>query len=274
MALVKLLFCSFRNRGVPVLFMDHLSQIIEQYGIYAVFALSTVEGDMTLLLSGVMAHNNAFGPWSFLRVFVAGTLGGLAGDLVAYTIGRVFRTTVKDYRFYQAAQPRIEKLINKFGGFSIVISKYIYGLRAAMCLFNGIGRMPFWRFLMLDTISCAVWVLILSGIGYFFSGAITSILGDFKQIGVALFFIVLVGIVAFYLIEHYWLSEKVEQVKPETIHKIEEKIHVIEEKAQEKLHDLSERLHLTAAPNKEEKKEEKAENKKEKKRKSFGASKD
>ena len=32
----------------------------------------------------------------------------------------------------------------------------------------------------------------------------------------------------------------------ETIHKIEEKIHVFEDVAQEKLHDLGERLHLTA----------------------------
>jgi membrane protein DedA with SNARE-associated domain len=195
---------------------------------------------------------------------VAGTLGGLVGDLVAYTIGRMFRETVKDYRFYQMAQPRIEKLIKKFGAFAIVISKYIYGLRAAMCVFNGIGRMPFWRFLLLDAISCAVWVLILAGIGYFFSGAITSILGDFKRVGGALFFIVLIGIIAFYLVEHYWLSEKVETVNPETIHKIEEKIHVIEEKAHTKLQDLGERLHLTASPNQEDKKEEKSEREKKK----------
>jgi membrane protein DedA with SNARE-associated domain len=254
--------------------MDHLSQIIEQYGIYAVFALCTVEGDMTLLISGVMAHSAFFGNYSFLKVFLAGTLGGLAGDLAAYTVGRVFHETVKDYRFYQVAQPRVQKLIRKFGAFAIVISKYIYGLRAAMCVFNGIGKMPFWRFVVLDGISCAVWVLILSGIGYFFSGAITSILGDFKQVGVALFFIVLVGIIVFYLVEHYWLSEKVEKVNPETIHKIEEKIHVIEEKAQTKLHDLGERLHLTAPPNQDGKKDEKTEGKKEKKRKSAGASKD
>ena len=252
--------------------MDHLSQIIEQYGIYAVFALCTVEGDMTLLISGAMAHSGFFGSYSFLKVFVAGTLGGLTGDLVAYFIGRVFRETVKSYRFYKMAQPRIEKLIRKFGGFAIIISKYIYGIRAAMCLFNGIGRMPFWRFLILDTISCAIWVLILSGIGYFFSGAITSILGDFQQIGIALFFIVLVGIIAFYVIEHYWLSEKVEQVKPETIHKIEEKIHIIEEKAQTKLHDLSERLHLTASPNKEDGEKESAGEKEKKKKKTAPAS--
>ena len=240
--------------------MDHLSQIIEQYGIYAVFALCTIEGDITLLLSGVMAHSSFFGHWSFLKVFVAGTLGGVVGDSFGYLVGRIFRETVKDYAFYKMAQPRIERLIDKFGGFAVILSKYIYGIRAAMCLFNGIGRMPFWRFLVLDTISCSIWVLLLAGSGYFFSGAITSIIGDFKQIGIALFFIVMVGVIAFYVIERFWLSEKVEEANPETIHKIEEKIHDIEEVAQEKLHDLGERLHLTTPPNREEKKKDDAEN--------------
>lgn len=233
---------------------QHLSQLIEQYGVFAVFALCTIEGDITLLLSGVMAHGGFFGEYGFLKVFLAGTLGGVVGDCIGYFIGRIFRTTIKDYSFYKVAQPRIEKLIDKFGGFAIVISKYIYGLRAAMCIFNGIGKMPFLRFLLLDTISVAIWVLILSGAGYFFSGAITGILGDFQQVGIALFFIVMVGIVAFYIIERYWLSEKVEEVKPETIHKIEETIHHVEEVAQGKLHDIGERLHLTNSPNREEKK--------------------
>lgn len=239
--------------------MDQLSQIIEQYGIYAVFALCTVEGDMTLLISGVMAHGGFFGNWGFFKVLIAGTLGGMAGDLFGYMIGRVFRESVKHYRFYEMAQPRIEKLIDKFGGTAIIISKYIYGLRVAMCLFNGVGRMPFWRFVMMDAIGCSIWVLLLSGAGYFFSGAITGILGDFTKAGIALFFIVLTGIVIFYLIEHYWLSEKVEEVKPETIHMIEEKLHKVEEVAQTKLHDLGERLHLTSSPDREEKKAEKKE---------------
>ena len=239
--------------------MDHLSQIIEQYGIYAVYALCTVEGDMTLLISGVMAHGEFFGQWGFFKVFLAGTLGGMTGDMFAYLMGRLFRERVKDYRFYKMAQPRIERLINKFGGFSIIISKYIYGIRAGMCLFNGIGRMPFWRFLMLDAISCSIWVFILAGAGYFFSGAITSVLGNFKQAGIALFFIALVGIVGFYVIEHYWLSEKVEEVKPETILKIEEKLLKVEEAAQTRLHDIGEKLHLTSAPNREENSEDKKE---------------
>lgn len=233
--------------------MENISQLIEQYGIYAVFALCTVEGDITLLLSGAMAHGGLFGSYGYWRVLLAGTLGGIAGDCVGYTIGRVFRKTIKNYRFYQKAQPRIERLIAKFGGFAIIISKYIYGIRGAMCLFYGIGKMPFHRFLLLDAISCSLWVFILTTVGYFFSGAITGIIGDFKQIGIAVFFIVLFGIIVFYAVERYWLSEKVEEAAPETIHKIEEKLLQVEEAAQEKLHTIGERLHLTNAPNREDK---------------------
>lgn len=233
--------------------MEHLSQLIADYGIYAVFALCTVEGDITLLLSGAMAHSEFFGRYSFFKVFLAGTLGGMVGDSCGYWIGRLFHEKAKDYRFYEMTQPRIERLIDKFGGFAIIISKYIYGIRSAMCLFYGIGKMSFPRFLMLDAISCGTWVLILAGLGYFFSGAITSILGNFKQAGMALFFVVLAGIIIFYVVERYWLSERVEEVKPETIHRIEEKIHVIEDVAQEKLHNIGERLHLTIPPKSEEK---------------------
>ena len=225
--------------------MEHpLYDIIEQYGIYAVFALCTVEGDITLLISGVLAHSGFFGRYSFAKVLLFGTLGGVAGDSFGYMIGRVFQKTVKNYRFYKMAQPRIERLIDKFGGFAIIISKYIYGIRGAMCVFYGIGKMPYWRFLMLDLISCFSWVFILSGLGYFFSGAITSIIGDYKQIGIALFFIILFGVIVFYLAEHYWLSPRVEEASPETIHMIEERLHDFEEVAQEKLQDIGERLHL------------------------------
>ncbi len=217
---------------------QHFYQLFEQYGIYAVFALCTIEGDITLLLAGVLAHNSFFGQFSLLKVYIFGTLGGMVGDTFGYMIGRVFRTTVQNYSFYKMAQPRIETLIDKFGGFSLVVSKYIYGLRTAMCLFNGVGRMPFRKFIFLDFISCSIWVLFLSGVGYFFSGAITTLIGEPKKIGVALFFIAMVGIIAFYLIERYLLSQKIEDTKPETIHKIEEKIHNIEEK-----------LHLSHMPN-------------------------
>lgn len=218
-------------------------QLFEQYGIYAVLALCTIEGDITLLLAGVLAHNGYFGQFSFLKVYIFGTLGGMIGDIFGYAVGRLFQQTVKNYSFYKMAQPRIERLVDKFGGFAVIVSKYIYGIRTAMCLFNGVGRMPLSRFLFLDFISCSVWVLILTSVGFFFSGAITTILGDFKQIGIALFFIVLFGVIVFYMIERFLLSERIEDASPETILKLEEKIHHIEEKLH--IGHVTHRIHLT-----------------------------
>src|SRR6476661_3565666 len=242
--MVKIIF-----EGGFLVVMDHpFYEIIEQYGVYAVFFLCTVEGDITLLISGVLAHSAFFGAYSFIKVFFFGTLGGMVGDAVGYGAGRLFHENAKDYRFYQMAQPRVEKLIEKFGASAIIISKYIYGIRVAMCVFYGVGKMPFPRFIGLSALSCGLWVTVLSGAGYFFSGAITSLIGDYKKLGLAMFAIVLTCVIIFYVIERYWLSEKVEAADPETIHKIEEKLLAAEEIGKTTLHDLSERLHLTREP--------------------------
>lgn len=224
--------------------MDHpFYEIIEHYGIYAVFALCTVEGDITLLLSGVLAHSRFFGEYSFLKVFLAGLSGGVIGDSFGYWIGRLFAKTIRNYRFYQSSQPRIERLVDKFGGAAIIISKYIYGIRVAICISSGVGKMPFTRFLLNDFISCSIWAGLLAGLGYFFSGAITSIIGDFQQVGIVLLIVVIFGVSGLYLLERFWLSKKVEEVEPETIHKIEETIH-----------DIEDRLHI---PHRHEEKVEK-----------------
>ncbi len=210
---------------------DLFYQLIGQYGLYAVLILVMIEGDITLLLAGVLAHSHFFGPYSFARVLFWGTLGGFASDNIAYATGRGFRKGVSDLRFYRSASPRMERLTTKFGPLSIFLSKYIYGLRWATCIFYGVGRMPYLRFLILSLASCFVWVFVLSGAGYFFSGAVMGLIGDFQRLGKVLLVIVVLGIVGFYLAERFWLSKKVEEVNPERLQELE---HV----AQEKLHDL------------------------------------
>jgi len=210
---------------------DLFYQLIGQYGLYAVLILVMIEGDITLLLAGVLAHSHFFGEYSFARVLLWGTLGGLASDNIAYATGRGFRKGVCDLRFYRSASARMERLTTKFGPLSIFLSKYIYGLRWATCIFYGVGRMPYLRFLMLSLASCFVWVFLLSGAGYFFSGAVIGLIGDFQRLGKVLLVIVVLGIVGFYLVERFWLAKKVEEVNPERLQEFE---HV----AQEKLHDL------------------------------------
>ncbi|HEX9421662.1 MAG TPA: DedA family protein [Pyrinomonadaceae bacterium] len=215
--------------------LDFLYDFIGRYGLYAVFLLVMIEGDITLLLAGVLAHSYFFGEHSFAWVLLAGTLGGSVSDNFAYLTGREFRKGVRDIRFYRAAKPRMERLTNNFGGLSIFLSKYIYGLRWASCIFHGVGRMPYLRFMLLSLTSCFAWVLLLSGAGYFFSGAVIGIIGDFQRLGKVLLVIVVAGIAGFYLAERFWLSRKVEEADPERLQELEQV-------AQEKLQGLKQEL--------------------------------
>src|ERR687885_530078 len=95
--------------------LDFLYELIGQYGLYAVFILVMLEGDITLLIGGVLAHSGFFGPHSFYWLLLWGTLGGCLSDNLAYLAGREFRKGVKEARFYRAAKPRLERLTQKFG---------------------------------------------------------------------------------------------------------------------------------------------------------------
>ncbi|HEX5835166.1 MAG TPA: DedA family protein [Pyrinomonadaceae bacterium] len=229
--------------------LEFLYDFIFQYGLYAVFILVMLEGDITLLIAGVLAHSGFFGEYSFLQVLIWGTLGGCLSDNIAYFAGRGFCEGVKQFRFYRAAKPRLERLTNKFGVLSIFLSKYIYGLRWAACVFYGVGHMPYLRFSIVSFFSCFLWVSILSGAGYFFSGAVMGLIGDFQRLGKVLLVIVVLGIAAFYLAERFWLSPKVEEADPERVRELEHA-------AAEKLHDLREEIqeHIPFSHRGEEKK--------------------
>jgi membrane protein DedA with SNARE-associated domain len=219
--------------------LDFLNDLLFQYGLYAVFILVMLEGDITLLLAGVLAHSTFFGPYSFAQVLIWGTIGACLSDNIAYFAGRGFCEGVSGFRFYRAAQPRLQRLTHKFGTLSIFLSKYIYGLRWASCVFYGVSRMPYLRFLVLSFGSCFLWVFILSGAGYFFSGAVMGLIGDFQRLGKVLLVIVLLGIVAFYWIERYWLSPKVEEANPERLQELE---HAASEKFQDLKQEFQEHI--------------------------------
>jgi membrane protein DedA with SNARE-associated domain len=225
--------------------MDYISHLIETYGIYAVFALCAIEGDLTLFISGLMAHRGFFGQYSYIKVLLAGTSGAVFGDTVGYLLGRFFNHTIKNTRFYRKAQPRIERISSRYGGATLFISKYMYGVRTAICISMGACRMPLHRFLILDTISCAIWVFVLTTASYALSGTISGLVGDFRQLSSLMTVIGILLVISLYLIDRFWIAPKVEKAPPELIHKIEGKIHAVEEVAHEKFHVLTEKLHLT-----------------------------
>ncbi len=78
---------------------DFLNELLYQYGLYAVFILVMIEGDITLLLAGVLAHSGFFGEYSFAQVLIWGTIGGCLSDNLAYFTGRGFCEGVREVSF-------------------------------------------------------------------------------------------------------------------------------------------------------------------------------
>jgi len=222
--------------------LDFLYELIFRYGLYAIFILVMLEGDITLLISGVLAHSGFFGEYSFAQLVLWAARGGCLSDKSADCGGRAFCEGVREFRFYRMAKPRLERLTEKFGVLSIFLSKYIYGLRWASCVFYGVGRMPYPRFLIVSFFSCFLWVFILAGAGYFFSGAVMGLIGDFQRLGKVLLVIVVLGIVGFYLIERYWLSPKMEEANPERLQELE---HAAAEKLQDLREEIQEHIPFT-----------------------------
>jgi len=223
--------------------LQFLSHIIEAYGLYGVFFLVIIEGDITLLLAGVLAHSGFFGEYSFAQVLIWGTLGGVFSDNLAYAGGRGFAQTVKNARFYRRAHPRVERLTNRFGTLAIFLTKYIWGLRWATCIFYGASQMAYLRFLLLSTASCFVWVFLLSGFGYFFSTAVGSLIVDFRRFSKILLVVVIVVVAVVYLQKRLRLSKKVEAVMPERLQEFE---HVAIEGLKEIKQEFKETIHLKA----------------------------
>jgi membrane protein DedA with SNARE-associated domain len=240
---------------------NYVNQLVSTFGLPAIFFLTMAEGDITLLLAGVLAHGQAFGEYSFPLVLATGTLAGVASDNVAYALGRAGRSKVKKYRFYCAARPRLERLTDKFGVMSIFISKFTYGLRWGSCAFYGVAKMKYPRFLVLSCLSCFVWVLVLAGAGFVFHTAIYTLVGNIHDLSYVLLGVVVavivLGIGGFYFVEKYWLSKKVEEASPEAIQKFEQAAEVRLHEFKGELHELI--PHPLARPKEAPKQKSKAE---------------
>lgn len=174
-------------------------ELLQKYGLWAVFFGTMIEGDLTLLFAGVLARAGVF---TFGEALMVGTAGGFVGDTLSYFIGVRFRGKARSMRFFTRARPRIEKLMRRFGVLSVFIVKYVYGLRTASAIFWGLAHFGFVRFAALTLASCAVWVGVLVGLGFSFATGIEKLVGDLYRVQIILLVCVIV-IATVYLISRF-----------------------------------------------------------------------
>lgn len=158
-----------------------------------------IEGDLTLLFSGVLARAGLF---TFEEALLVGTAGGFVGDSLSYMVGARFRGRSRSWHFFVRARPRVEKLMKRFGVLSVFIVKYVYGLRTASAMFWGLAHFGFLKFALLTLASCLVWVGLLAGLGFTFATGVEKLIGDLKRIQIILLVAVII-IATVYVISRF-----------------------------------------------------------------------
>jgi membrane protein DedA with SNARE-associated domain len=176
----------------------HLQQLLIRYGLIAVLLGSAVEGDFTLLLSGLVAH---LGIFSFPLAVAAGTLGSLMGDTAWYALGRFRGPRFREGRFYRRVGPTVERLAAQLGPWQLVAARFVYGTKSASMIFWGLHGLSFRRFLFIDSVGCVLGSLVFTSLGYLLSGSAIAILGHVKRVELWLLGGVIVGIVIVFLID-------------------------------------------------------------------------
>ena len=160
---------------------QHLDALLRQYGtltyalLAAVIFLETglvitpfLPGDSLLFASGALAARGSLDwPWLILLLSAA----AISGNTVNYWIGRLvgakaFREQSRWFR--RDYLERTHRFYERYGGMTIVLTRFLPIFRTFAPFVAGIGRMSVVRFLIYNVAGGALWVTLLVLAGYLF----------------------------------------------------------------------------------------------------------
>ena len=173
-------------------------------GIFLLMAMESsvfpIPSEVVMPPAGYLVHQ---GRMNMGLVILSGTLGSLAGAYANYFVARwLGRPLVIKYGRYvwitEEHFARVEGFFLRHGEISTFIGRLLPVIRHLISIPAGIARMNPLRFTLYTTVGAAMWVTILSYIGYFIGKNQELVLKYSHEavIGVVLFSIVVVAIYA------------------------------------------------------------------------------
>ncbi|TIL67150.1 DedA family protein [Mesorhizobium sp.] len=155
---------------------DAIHNLIEQYGLIAVFLGCVAEGESAALLGGFFAHQHVFVLW---QAFLAAAVGAFVGDSFFFILGRSFA----DHPFVVKLKGRpgfshAYRLVSTHPDIFVLTNRFIYGLRLVGGIAAGLSGIAVTRFVILNAISSMVWAGLFTTIGYVFGLGAERIVGQ------------------------------------------------------------------------------------------------
>lgn len=190
------------------LFVEHISYV----GIVIALILTgtglPIPEEVLIIIAGAASSQGVLNPWLAFGCCLG---GALLGDLATYGIGHHFgQNVIREHpwfaRFVTPERERqLEEMIRSHGLKVFFLARFLVGLRSPMYLTAGILRVPFRRFLLVDTF-CATMVI---GCFFFLSYRFAPQIGGWweriRQAEIALTVTVVVGVAAvivFFYVRH------------------------------------------------------------------------
>jgi membrane protein DedA with SNARE-associated domain len=164
-------------------FLHNLLPLIEQYmlayGYWTIFfgvmlenAGLLVPGETILLVGGYFAasHPDQF---NIFRVMLTAAFGAVIGDNMGFLVGHHFGRSflLKIGRFVFLTPKRLEHMENYFkshGNKTILVARFITGLRVFAAILAGASKMPWRVFVVYNVAGAVLWSIVITLLGYVF----------------------------------------------------------------------------------------------------------
>lgn len=181
--LIVLLFFSYLSYNLyyaPVEgFNDKFVYLMKEYGYIILFAWSILEGEMGLIMGGLLCHTGDM--WLPIAIFVAG-LGGFVGDQIYFYIGRYNKVYVhKNFKGQRRKFALAHLLLKKYGWPIIFIQRYMYGMRTVIPISIGLTRYNAKMFAFINILSAWVWAAVTIIPVWYFGEEILKVLEIAKE---------------------------------------------------------------------------------------------
>jgi len=146
-------------------------------------------GETILLLASFLAYseNRLALPYIILVGVLAATLGDNLGFLVGFHGGQpLLARYSKTLRISPESIAKGENLFARYGAATILVARFIAGLRVIAGPLAGVLRMNWRTFALCNFLGAALWVTSISSVGYFFGKHWDRLMEVVKDVNVGL----------------------------------------------------------------------------------------
>lgn len=182
--------------------LDLIEHYMLIYGYWAVFfgvmlenAGVPVPGETILLIAGYFASRGQF---HLALVMLIAATGAVIGDNIGFAIGHHFGRVVllRLGRFIFLTPKRLEHMENYFeshGNKTILVARFITGLRVFAALLAGASRKMPWRvFFVYNVAGAVLWSVVITTLGYLFGQSLPLLVKWVGRTGTILLIVVIV----------------------------------------------------------------------------------